>query len=142
MIEFGEKEISKEYRERLGAYAVIRNEKNELALAEVHGKYFLPGGGIDGTETPEQTTIREAMEEIGAKIRIIRKIGTAGEYLHLRGKNEYWHKTGIFFEASIIELIGTGIESDHILVWRTVEQALPNMRQLSHAWAIKQATPQ
>ena len=44
-------------------------------LKERIGQYKLPGGGKEDDEIPEQTFIREALEETGYMVKNIRKIG-------------------------------------------------------------------
>ena len=39
------------------------------------GLYKLPGGGKEGNETPEQTFMREVLEETGYMVKNIRKVG-------------------------------------------------------------------
>ena len=55
---------------------LIQNDK--VALIERHRAgtdYFVfPGGGMDEGETPEQTAVREAMEELGIEVAIKQKI--------------------------------------------------------------------
>lgn len=56
----------------VGAYAVII-KNNKIALIKkarggYKGKYDLPGGGIEHTETPIEALHRECREEIGAKV--------------------------------------------------------------------------
>lgn len=135
---FGKKVPGVQYKDRIGSYAVIRNEKGLFALADVGGSYFLPGGAIESGEAFEQATIREAVEEIGAVISIIRKIGEANEYLYQESSNTYFYKIQTFFEAKIEKIIGSGSEPDHKLVWSTLEEARPHMRQESHVWAMEQ----
>ncbi len=57
---------------------IILIENNKLALIERHRNglhYFMfPGGGIDEGETPEQTAVREAEEELGIIVEIKQKI--------------------------------------------------------------------
>ena len=57
---------------------IILIEDDKLALIERHRTglhYFIfPGGGIDEGETPEQTAIREAEEELGIIVAIIQKV--------------------------------------------------------------------
>ena len=57
---------------------IILIEDNKLALIERHRTglhYFIfPGGGIDDGESPEQTAIREAEEELGIIVAIIQKV--------------------------------------------------------------------
>ena len=57
---------------------IILIEENKLALIERHRAglhYFIfPGGGIDEGESPEQTAIREAQEELGILVEIKQKV--------------------------------------------------------------------
>ncbi len=138
MQEFGEKVIGAPYIERPGAYAVIRNENGEFALLEVHGRYFLPGGGIDAGETAEQTVTRESQEEMGADITLGRHIGTAAEYLYSENKDKYFHIIGTFFEATLNGLARGGSEADHQLVWRSIGDATAKMARGSQLWALEQ----
>jgi 8-oxo-dGTP diphosphatase len=138
MLEFGEKIPGVQYKDRIGAYAIIRNEKGLFALADVEGLYFLPGGALEHGESPEEAAIREALEEIGASISVTRKIGEASEYLYQESNNTYFRKIQTFFEAKIERIVGNGIEPDHKLAWVTLQEAKIHMRQASHIWAIEQ----
>jgi 8-oxo-dGTP pyrophosphatase MutT (NUDIX family) len=57
---------------------VVLIENDKVALIERHRAgldYFVfPGGGVDEGETVEQGAIREAMEELGVKVAIKRKV--------------------------------------------------------------------
>ncbi|MFC3773825.1 NUDIX domain-containing protein [Paenibacillus sp. GCM10012303] len=44
------------------------------------GHYFLPGGGMDEGETPEECLRREVLEETGYQIKIGAYIGKAQRY--------------------------------------------------------------
>ena len=59
------------------ARTVIVDENNLVALIDVRGGeyYKIPGGGIEVGESEEQAAKREAREEAGCKIEIIKKIG-------------------------------------------------------------------
>ncbi|MDH5162967.1 hypothetical protein [Heyndrickxia oleronia] len=52
-ITFGQKEDAKEYIKRPAVYCLMfNNQKDRIAIIETgDGKYFLPGGGIENTET-------------------------------------------------------------------------------------------
>ncbi len=137
MLNFGEKIEGVEYQERPSAYAVIRNSEGKFAFVEVRGKLFLLGGGRDAGETPQETIVREAMEEAGAVVNVGRKIGEAGDYL-LGKENVSLYKVGEFFQATIEGVPQHGTEADHKLVWLTFEEAKSRIRHESHAWAIEQ----
>ena len=138
MLNFGEKLDGVEYIELPGARAIIRNAEGKFAFVDVNGQYFLPGGGLEAGETPEQAVIRECIEEIGARVTVGRKIGTAGDYVFGRKEQKYFHKVADFFEATIEKMEGTGIEADHKLVWRTLEEARTFIKQKAQEWAIQQ----
>jgi 8-oxo-dGTP diphosphatase len=57
---------------------IILIEENKLALIERHraGRHYFafPGGGIDEGESPQQTAVREAEEELGIRVEIKRKV--------------------------------------------------------------------
>lgn len=55
-------------RIRSGVF-IIKNDKL-LLFQRPTGYWYFPGGGIENSETAEQTAIREAKEEIGVKIKI------------------------------------------------------------------------
>lgn len=55
---------------RVAAYAVCRNDGHVLlvrasAQTEVHGAWFLPGGGLEFGEDPSDCVLRELREETG-----------------------------------------------------------------------------
>lgn len=54
------------------AVAWIYDEAGRLLVVQLHGNdlWGLPGGGIEPDETPEQTVVRETMEETGLEIRV------------------------------------------------------------------------
>ena len=56
--------------------AAILIQNKSLALMERHrdGRHYFsfPGGGVDAGETPEQAVVREAHEELGIHVKVIR----------------------------------------------------------------------
>ena len=66
---------------RTGCRAVIiRGGKILLSHETVSGWYLIPGGGLEGSETPEACCIREAEEETGVIVRPLREYLTIHEY--------------------------------------------------------------
>ena len=58
--------------------AAILIQNNSLALIERYRNgmhYFaFPGGGVDEGETPEQAAVREAREELGMEVKVLRQV--------------------------------------------------------------------
>lgn len=49
----------------------LLTQRNQPKDPEVHGKWQIPGGGMEFGETPEQTLSREMQEELNVSVRIL-----------------------------------------------------------------------
>src|SRR4029077_21251943 len=77
---FGVRNMALPQKTRACAYAVITNPDGLIAAVQENlGKMYLPGGGIELSETPAQAVHREVREELG---RAIRLTGCIGQSLH------------------------------------------------------------
>ena len=56
-------------KKKLKSRAVLVNSSNEILVANYGGVLLLPGGSIDGKETPDETIHRELKEEIGVDMK-------------------------------------------------------------------------
>lgn len=76
-----EKPLTKSHKKRRAARAIILNDKNEVALiyTHKHGHHKLPGGGLEDGEDWQDAVKREAIEEAGCTIEIIKPIGAIYE---------------------------------------------------------------
>ncbi len=72
-------------RIRYGARGIIVRDDGKIALFNKKNKneYKLPGGSIDFDESPKDAFIREALEETGCKIKIIKELETIEEHKSL-----------------------------------------------------------
>ena len=59
---------------------VFRGDEILLSHEWNSGWYLIPGGGLEGDETPEACCIREVEEETGAVVEILRPVLTLHEY--------------------------------------------------------------
>ena len=56
-------------KKKLKSRAVLVNSSNEILVANYGGVLLLPGGSIEGRETPDKTIHRELKEEIGIDMK-------------------------------------------------------------------------
>jgi ADP-ribose pyrophosphatase YjhB (NUDIX family) len=63
-------------RQRIAAYGVCRDDDGRLLLARaspsltLRGRWFLPGGGVQHGESPEESLVREIEEETGLTVEL------------------------------------------------------------------------
>lgn len=87
-------------RIRKGARGIIINSDGKIAVFNKANKneYKLPGGGIDDGENPEVAFKREALEETGCEIEIIKLLGTIEEHKSL----DNFKQTSYVFVAKVV----------------------------------------
>jgi 8-oxo-dGTP diphosphatase len=87
---------------------VILIEDNKLALIERHreGRHYFafPGGGIEESESPQQTAVREAEEELGIRVGIVQKVAE----VIFSGKTQHY-----FLVEKISGEFGTGTGEEY-----------------------------
>ena len=135
--EFGNKCNVINYIDRPGAYAVIVNNRKQIAVIETHNGYFLPGGGMDPGETEMDALHRELMEETGYQISVLAEIGAGVEYIQASGEDKYYRIWSRFYQAQLESKTGKGMEQDHRLVWLPQDDAIRLLTRQSQAWAVQ-----
>ena len=72
-------------RVKYGARGIIIREDGKIAIFNKSNKneYKLPGGGVDKGEDIKEDFKREALEETGCEIEIIKELGTIEEHKSL-----------------------------------------------------------
>ena len=123
------------YIVRPSAYALVRREADELAIARTAIGYFLPGGGLKAGETSEQAIEREAMEECGLVLCPRSLLGRAIQIVYSPAENACFEKQSSFLEAGLLGLESL-TDGDHQLVWFTVGHAIEALFHESHRWAV------
>ncbi|MBI2743475.1 MAG: NUDIX hydrolase [Chlamydiales bacterium] len=78
------------------AVIILNEEQTSIVLVKRRDipVWVLPGGGIDRGESPEEAALREALEETGFEVKIVRKIA---EYLPVNRLTQRTH----YFECRI-----------------------------------------
>jgi 8-oxo-dGTP diphosphatase len=117
----------------------VRNEIGDFAVVRTPVACYLPGGGMDPGETPEQTIVREGQEECGFVLQPRAQIGRAMEICYSSEEGEYFEKDSFFIEAKIVGH-GSPTEPDHELIWMRADAAREVLSHGSHRWAIDHAS--
>ena len=121
---------------RPSAYALVRNTAGELAVVRTPTGCFLPGGGIESGESPEQAIDRESKQECGLALDPAGLLGRAVEYVYSPLEKACFEKASAFFEARVTEVV-TAREPDHHLVWMNLDSAIDALSCESHRWAVR-----
>jgi 8-oxo-dGTP diphosphatase len=132
---FGTRLPGVDYRRRPSAYVVIRNAVREVAVIRTPRGAFLPGGGIDPGESPEDAVRREAHEEAGLALGPLTPLGAAVEFIRAVDEDAWFEKVCTFYTASVVAR-GEGTERDHELLWLDDDAARALLGHESHRWAI------
>jgi 8-oxo-dGTP diphosphatase len=130
---FGVADRRARYAEREAAYAVILDAERRVAAFRERRGLFLPGGGIEAGESPEEALLRESLEECGRPLEIIRPIGQAVQYGY--GEEGPFRARHRFFEARFEELPSGPAERP--LSWVHIDEACGWFRYESHVWAVR-----
>jgi 8-oxo-dGTP diphosphatase len=132
--EFGVRLPDVVYQERPGGYAIIRRADGRLAfVCGKAGRLFLPGGGVQPGERPEDALLREIIEEIGWRAHILDRVGRATQFLAVAGEGCFAVRA-THFRARPIERLTTDCE--HAIVWLPAAAATASLARESDIWAI------
>jgi 8-oxo-dGTP diphosphatase len=137
--QFGISHPTARYILRPGGYAIITRSPHEIAVLQTPRGQYLPGGGQNENESPQDAAIREALEECGLHIRISSEIGVADQLVYAADEKIYFRKRCTFFKATLASEDRNDGEPGTILIWTTPEAAAQNLLHESQRWAVVQA---
>lgn len=114
------------YRERPGAYAVIRDGDDVLVTEQTapRREFQLPGGGIDAGEGPVRALHRECLEETGWRIAVVRRLGAWQRFTYMPEYDLWAHKVCHVYLARPVRRHGAPSEPGHAAVWMPIPTAL------------------
>ncbi len=120
---------------RVGAYALCRDDDGRILLTRFafpghpdHGKWTMPGGGMERGESPSETACRELLEETGLMATLGSIAGVFSRWFTAQEsvRGEPCHFVGILFHAS--QLRGQvrtefgGLDTTDGAKWFAIEQ--------------------
>ena len=115
-------------RIRYGARGIIIEKDGKIALFNktMKNEYKLPGGGIDKGENPEEAFKREALEEAGCEVEIIKCLGTIEEHKSLDNFKQisYIFVTKVINNRNKLNLTEKEKDEGAKLLWVDDSQAL------------------
>jgi 8-oxo-dGTP diphosphatase len=116
------------YRERQGAYAIVLESDDVLVTYEEGEREFqLPGGGLDPDEGALRALHRECIEEIGWRIRVVRRLGAFQRHTYMPNYGIWAHKVCHIYLARPVRRIGPPAEAGHTALWMPVATALAKL---------------
>ena len=122
---------------RPSAYAILTNDRGEFAVVRTPEGVYLPGGGMDPGESPQETVLRETLEECGLSIRIGWRIAKAVQFAWSEAEQTYFEKRCTFVDAIVLGPDTSRLEPDHELLWVDVDRACEMLTHESHAWVVR-----
>jgi len=135
--QFGRPLPGRDHKPRPGAYAIVLNALRELLVVEEDGRLYLPGGGLDPGESPEQALHREFLEETGYRVVIDRCLGQANEYVADETPNTAFNKHCLFFAVTLAGGSGVPAIATNHPRWVPVPEALSTLSNAAHRWAVR-----
>jgi 8-oxo-dGTP diphosphatase len=122
---------------RPSAYALVADEGGRVAVVRSRDGIFLPGGGIEAGETPEDAIQREALEECGLVLELGIAATRAVQFSYSASERTWFEKRSTFIDAAVAGTDPSRLEPGHELMWVDVETATRILSHESHARAVE-----
>lgn len=118
-------------------YAFLVNHEGLIAIVRAPDGTFLPGGGIEQGESPEEAVVREVLEECGLVVRVGAVVSRAIQFVASAAEGVTFEKRSTFFAAEIVGERSTAMEPGHDTLWLAPDAAREYVSHESQAWAIQ-----
>jgi 8-oxo-dGTP diphosphatase len=139
--QFGTPRPGRDHKSRPGAYGVVFDAQGRLLVVEEFGRLYLPGGGLDPGETPEQALHREFEEETGYTVVIESALGEAREFVadETPGVAAAFNKHCYLYAVRLTGGTGVPTIDSNKPSWVAVTEALAMLSNEAHRWAVRRS---
>ena len=138
--EFGEAPPGTRVEPRRAAYAVITDDEGRIAVVRGLGRrrefYWLPGGGCDSGESPEDAIAREVSEELGRHALAVERVGEAVQVFFAEDEDRWFRMDAAFLRAELGD--ESEAAAEHELEWVDPARACSGFFHACHAWAVRE----
>jgi len=134
---FGAREAGRVYSVRPAAYAVILDSQRRIACVGESSGLFLPGGGTQERESPEETVAREVREECAFEVTRLERLCSAVQFF-VSGEGSAYELHATFFRTHFGS--ATGSVPELRLHFLPVEEAVQRLFHECHRWALEVAS--
>lgn len=129
-------------KKKQSAFTIITDHKDGILLWKDNGMWTLPGGTVEAGETKKQAAQREVLEEVGVKIKKLKKFAVYHNYNN--HDNSYYEaqecssKIAKAFEAKKIKFFKPRKLPDFLPLKH--RQAILDFYNNKHGWLIERKT--
>ena len=95
-------------RQRVAAYGVARRDDEILLVRAssetgVPGTWWLPGGGLEFGESPDECLVREFMEETGLEVRVLGLLDVVTDVAEWMREQVRLHSIRLIYEVEVVD---------------------------------------
>lgn len=127
-----------EYIDRRAVYGIVINDEGKIAVIKTPTGFFLPGGGIENSESHVECLHREFLEETGYEADVEKFMGRATLY-HTTRTNQYLRGIGYFYTVNLKCKTSYKTEEDHELLWLECDECIKGLFLEHQSWAVSKA---
>jgi 8-oxo-dGTP pyrophosphatase MutT (NUDIX family)/GNAT superfamily N-acetyltransferase len=120
---------------RPSAYGLVADDAGRLAVVRTPQGLYLPGGGLEGGESPVDAVVREVREECGLQVAVGSWRRRAVDFVYSSTDRTHFEKHSTFVDADVRGPRVAALEPDHELEWMAPGQAIADLSHPSHRWA-------
>ena len=135
---FGGKLVGKLCITRPDAYGVLFDNRDNLAVVDLCGPHFRPGGGTEGEEYPQETLRRKLLEELGVFPDTLVPVATIREHLFSSKRHEYFTIDSVYFYVPEVTMRGHPSDTSHGVKWVEPTIAERTLSRPEQVWIVRQ----